>query len=349
MDVGIEMLVLENIYKKYGEGENETIALNHVNLKVARGSIFGIIGASGAGKSSLIRCANLLEKPTSGKVWINSIDITNFKPCQLSKIRQRIGMIFQNFNLLSQKNVYDNVSFPLKLLGFSKRTIQIKVSPLIDLVGLSERVKSYPSELSGGEQQRVAIARALASDPDLLLSDEATSALDPQTTRNVLQLLKRINSELGITILLITHEMSVIQTICDEAAVMSRGSLVEQQSVEKLFLAPRTAEAKALVQTVVGEEDAILLAKNTMESFSRNDALVLRLTFLGEQAGQPLITRVARQFSIDFVILRADIELVHDKPLGFLIVQIHGESMAIDSALVFLREHVGVEVIENAN
>ncbi|MBN9336853.1 MAG: ATP-binding cassette domain-containing protein, partial [Chryseobacterium sp.] len=232
------MIELLNVSKRFTTKNRIIQALSNVSLTVEKGEIFGVIGSSGAGKSTLIRCVNLLEKPNEGKVIVDNVELTKLSEAQLTLERRKIAMIFQHFNLLSSRTVFDNVAFPLELEGKSKSEIKEKVDSLLELVGLKEKAKDYPANLSGGQKQRVAIARALANDPKVLLCDEATSALDPATTKSILQLLKSINQKLNLTILLITHEMEVIKSICDKVAVIDNGQLVEQGKVEQIFIHP---------------------------------------------------------------------------------------------------------------
>ena len=248
------MIELLNLSKSF-KTKNKTIhALSDVSLTVEKGEIFGVIGTSGAGKSTLIRCVNLLEKPNEGKVIVDNIELTKLSDAQLTLERRKIAMIFQHFNLLSSRTVFDNIAFPLELEGKSKSAIKEKVNSLLDLVGLNDKAKDYPANLSGGQKQRVAIARALANDPKVLLCDEATSALDPATTKSILKLLKSINQKLNLTILLITHEMEVIKTICDKVAVIDHGKLAEQGNVEQIFTNPKQEITKGFIQSSLNVE-----------------------------------------------------------------------------------------------
>lgn len=242
------MYTLENLSKEFVGKENTVEAVKNVNLTIEKGEIFGIIGFSGAGKSTLVRCLNLLEVPTSGKVIFNGKNLLEISQAELRKCRQKIGMIFQSFNLLAQRNVVDNVCYPLEIAGVKRKDAYEKALELLDMVGIKDKAKNYPSQLSGGQKQRVAIARALATDPDVLLCDEATSALDPITTTAILDLLKSINQKLGVTIVIITHEMKVVGQICDKVAVMSDGSVVEQGEVKEIFVNPKSDFVKRLVE-----------------------------------------------------------------------------------------------------
>lgn len=241
------MIRVENLTKKFKVNGKENTVLNGINLSIERGEIFGVIGPSGAGKSTLIRCINLLEKPSSGKIIINGVNLTELNPRRLREERRKIGMIFQHFNLLSSRTVYGNVALPLEIAGVARETIKTRVLELLNLVGLEDRINYYPSSLSGGQKQRVGIARALANNPDVLLCDEPTSALDPQTTRAILNLLNSINKQLGLTIILITHEMQVIKEICNRVAVLQQGKIIEEGPTREVFSAPRTTAARNMV------------------------------------------------------------------------------------------------------
>lgn len=252
---------VENVCKSFKSKNGAVEAVKNISFDIEKGDIYGIIGLSGAGKSTLVRCLNLLERPSSGKVYINGRDLLALSDKELRKTRQNIGMIFQHFNLLMQSNVIDNVCFPLEIAGIKKKAAKERAFKLLETVGLADKAKAYPSQLSGGQKQRVAIARVLANNPEILLCDEATSALDPQTTRSILGLLKEINKKYGITIVIITHEMSVVKEICSHVAVLEHGELVEKNSVKELFRAPKTAAAKSLIMTgmhyvnIADEED----------------------------------------------------------------------------------------------
>lgn len=241
------MIELKNVSKLYESKEGNVLALDNINLTVEKGDIYGIMGLSGAGKSTLIRCINLLERPTSGEIWVDNIDLTKLSSNLLRQSRRSMGMIFQNYNLLTSRNVEKNIAYPLELNRLPKHEIKERVDQLLHLVGLTEKSKHYPSQLSGGQRQRIAIARALATNPKILLSDEATSALDPITSRSILNLLKEINEKLGITIVLITHQMEVIQQICHKAAVLKAGNIVEEGLVSRIFKAPQHPYTKLLL------------------------------------------------------------------------------------------------------
>ncbi|WP_419535582.1 methionine ABC transporter ATP-binding protein [Endozoicomonas sp.] len=339
------MIELNNLTKVFAAGGTEVKAIDGVSLTVPEGTIYGVIGSSGAGKSTLIRCVNLLEKPTSGQVLVDGQDLTLLSEKSLRQARHNIGMIFQHFNLLSSRTVYDNVALPLELAGATKSEIEQAVLPLLELTGLDSKRNSYPAQLSGGQKQRVAIARALASKPKVLLCDEATSALDPQTTRSILALLKDINRQLKITILIITHEMDVVKTICDRVAIMSFGKIIEENEVEQFFLNPQTDLAKEFVRSAIHEKPVAEIEARFQSDPSDGARPVVRITFVGQGVVQPLITKAARQFNTDFNILQADIETVNEKAMGFLMVEIMGEPEGIEQSLQFLKANVQVEVI----
>ncbi|MFZ6767606.1 methionine ABC transporter ATP-binding protein [Undibacterium sp. Di26W] len=320
------MLRIEQLGKYYKANGHAVRALHNINLDIQKGQIFGIIGRSGAGKSSLLRTLNLLERPSSGKVWIEGEDITAFDRQRLHGLRQRIGMVFQHFNLLHAKTVTENSAFPLKLTGeYTSDTIQTRVEELLDLVGLKDQGSKYPAQLSGGQKQRVGIARALANYPQLLLCDEATSALDPETTQAILRLLLDINQKLGLTIVLITHEMQVIRTICDAVAVIDAGEIVETGNVVDVFLHPQ----HAVTQSLVAENQALDLS--VLERSDQNgdqngdqdrDRHLLRLSYVGSSTHEPIITRIAVQTGIDIAILQGVIGRIKNTPYGQLLVEL---------------------------
>lgn len=338
------MITIKNLNKVYITPNGGKItALKNINLNIEKGDIFGIIGLSGAGKSTLIRCINRLEEPTTGKVIIDGVDITNLNIRELRKARKKIGMIFQHFNLLNSRNVEDNVAFPLEIVGMPKTEIKKRVSKLFNLVGLEDRGKHYPSELSGGQKQRVGIARALANDPKLLLCDEATSALDPQTTKSILALLKQINKTLGITIILITHEMSVIKEICNKVAVIERGEIIEQGTVFDVFSQPKTLTAKAFLNRSAYElPDDI----NVNQTANRR---LIRIFFPRDSARKPIISRMIRMFEVDVNILAGAIDKIQDQTFGTLTVEITGSEKQVSEAINFLyNENLEVEEVRKS-
>lgn len=316
------------------------LALDNVNLTINQGEIFGVIGASGAGKSTLLRLINHLEAPSQGDVLINDLSLQGISKKQLNKVKKDIGMIFQHFNLLNSRTVFHNVAIPLILQGRDKAFIRERVSELLAFVNLSDKAESYPDELSGGQKQRVGIARALATNPSILLCDEATSALDPHTTVQILLLLQEINRRYGITIVLITHEMSVVQKICHKVAVMANGQVVEQGSVLALFGQPQNAVTASFVQSVIHDRlPEQTVARIRQQSQSR----ALRLEFVGQTAQQPIVNQLIRTYPVEVNILFANMSEIQSTILGFMIVQIHGDAADIDAAIRYLDE-AGVKI-----
>jgi D-methionine transport system ATP-binding protein len=337
------MIELINLSKTYG---NSLQVLNNINLHVAPGEIFGVIGPSGAGKSTLIRCINMLEKPTSGQVIVANQDLTTLDEGKLREQRKHIGMIFQHFNLLSSRTVYQNVALPLEISGYTKKEIENAVYPLLELTGLQEKRNFYPSQLSGGQKQRVAIARALANKPRVLLSDEATSSLDPQTTHSILQLLKDINKRLNLTILLITHEMEVVKEICHHLAILEAGSIIEQADVLEFFSNPKTQVAKQLIRSSLQHNLPDIIKNRLHKDKTSGSDTLLRLSFLGEAAQEPLIAHLVQHFHIDINILQANIEVIRDEIIGVMLIQVGDVENKISAAIEFLRSrNVFVEVV----
>ena len=346
------MIKLDHITQTYKTPEGrEFKALDDVSIEIRPGEIFGIIGRSGAGKSTLVRCINLLNRPSEGTVTVDGKNLTELSEDELRESRRSIGMIFQHFNLLSSRTVYDNVALPLELVGTPKNVIREKVEPLLKLVGLTEHAHKYPSQLSGGQKQRVGIARALTNDPKVLLSDEATSALDPETTVATLALLKRINKELGLTIVMITHEMQVVKQICERVVVMNYGKIVEQGKVVDIFMSPQHETTKALIGNVMARDmPASILDRfrKARENHPNSDAVyLLRLAFSGNEVTRPVISECSRRFNLDFNILRGTVDDVQGQTLGSLTVLIEAESSVFIEAVNFLRES-GV-VVEEIN
>lgn len=346
------MIKLDHITQTYKTPEGrEFKALDDVSIEIRPGEIFGIIGRSGAGKSTLVRCINLLNRPSEGTVTVDGKNLTELSEDELRESRRSIGMIFQHFNLLSSRTVYDNVALPLELVGTPKNVIREKVEPLLKLVGLTEHAHKYPSQLSGGQKQRVGIARALTNDPKVLLSDETTSALDPETTVATLALLKRINKELGLTIVMITHEMQVVKQICERVVVMNYGKIVEQGKVVDIFMSPQHETTKALIGNVMARDmPASILDRfrKARENHPNSDAVyLLRLAFSGNEVTRPVISECSRRFNLDFNILRGTVDDVQGQTLGSLTVLIEAESSVFIEAVNFLREN-GV-VVEEIN
>ena len=368
---GEHMIKLENIDVTFTQGKKVVNAVRNVSVNVEDGDIYGIIGYSGAGKSTLVRTINLLQRPTSGNVEVNGVDLLKLKPNELRDARKKIGMIFQHFNLMNTLSVFDNVAFPLKkakkpkveegedgepldptaepkLVKLTKAEIKEKVDSLLQLVGLEDKANSYPSQLSGGQKQRVAIARALANDPDVLLCDEATSALDPKTTYSILELLKKVNEQLGITIVIITHEMQVVKEICNKVAVMEDGEVIEQGTVLDIFTNPQRNLTKDFIDTATHINQGIetVLSHEQLLNLKDGDYLV-KISFVGASTGEPLITKLSTQFQVAANILFANVEIIQETPVGTLLVGLSGEQASIESALSYIKgQGVSVEVLE---
>lgn len=321
-------------------------ALKNVDFHVPPGSIHGVIGLSGAGKSTLIRCVNLLERPTSGSVVVDGQEMTGLSSTELNQARHRIGMIFQHFNLLTTRNVYDNIALPLELMGKKRAVIRERVMPLLELTGLTDKANQYPAQLSGGQKQRVAIARALASEPRVLLCDEATSALDPQTTSSILTLLRDINQQLGLTILLITHEMEVVKSICHRVSLISGGELVEEAEVGDFFTAPRTQLGREFLNDFLQLEPPKALVERLEVEPGERTHPVVRLAFSGDAVSTPLISRLARECGVDVSILQAKVESIQDRTLGLMIAELLGDNEQTQRAIDYLETHdLNVEVL----
>jgi len=341
------VIQLQHISKVY-EGKNRVEALKDINLSIKEGEIYGIIGHSGAGKSTLIRCINMLERPTSGAVIVDGTDLVSLSETELRKARKSIGMIFQHFNLLSSRTVYENVAFPLELQGLSKSQIKERVMPILDIVKLTDRMDNYPSQLSGGQKQRVGIARALASDPKVLLCDEATSALDPTTTQDILDLLKDINRKMNLTIIMITHEMQVIREICDHVAVIEGGYILEEGTVVDVFTNPREKTTREFIGSVVKEDlpKAALAHLNMQDTWAEGTAPVVRLKFTGNATDEPVVAGLVKRFGLDVSILFGGIDYIQDTSVGRLIIVLEGERSKAQEGLDYIKElPIGSEVI----
>ncbi len=321
------MIQLVDLEKTYPSKSGPITALKNINLTIEDGDIFGIIGLSGAGKSTLVRCINLLERPTAGEVVVDGENLMQVKNKRLLEIRQNIGMIFQSFNLLEQRTVFENVRFPLELSKTPKEEAEKRVKELLALVGLSDREKSYPSQLSGGQKQRVAIARALATSPKYLLCDEATSALDPNTTRSILELLKEINKTLGVTVIVITHEMKVIESICTKVAVIDNSNIVECGKVSDVFADPQSSIAKELILP------DLIRAVQSAEGQTK-----LRLIFNGEVSDEPIISALALELKVAVNILFADTKDMDGKPFGHMVIALPSDPGTIEKVTKFLKE-----------
>ncbi len=334
------MIEFKDISKQY-ELKGQTLhALNQINLSIPTGSIFGIIGYSGAGKSTLIRLINLLERPSSGQIIINGTDFTALDAKTLRQERANIGMIFQHFNLMQTKTVAANIEMPMKLLGWSKAEREKRLEELLDFIDLKHKRQAFPDELSGGQKQRVGIARALANHPKILLCDEATSALDPQTTKSVLQLLKKINQEQGITIVMVTHEMDVIETVCDYVAVMEKGDVIETGSTLQIFSQPQHPTTKNFIQTVLQQHLPVNILNNLE---NQNHHSIYCLKFLGSSAQETVIQAVIKQFDISLNILFANMTEINGSVIGQMFIQLLGDSAEISAAVQYLKDN-GVQV-----
>jgi D-methionine transport system ATP-binding protein len=330
------VIKLKNLTKIYKKSNQEVTALKGISLEVHRGSIHGIIGLSGAGKSSLIRCINRLEEPSSGEVWVDGVNLMSLDNKGLRDARKGMGMIFQGFNLLSSKTVFDNIAFPLRLSKVPEAEIKKRVLDLLELVELSDKAGSYPSQLSGGQKQRVGIARALANEPKVLLCDEATSALDPKTTKQILTLLKSINDSLGITIIVVTHEMDVIKEICDYVTILEGGKVIEEGNTIDIFSKPRNQVTKHFV------ESTSYIPKEFLKD------IVLSLSFVGGSANEPIISKLMKEFDIEVNILSGRIEYIQNKPLGKLTVGIDNLSLDLENIISYLETHnVKAEVLKS--
>lgn len=337
------MIELINVSKRF-KTKNKTIqALSGVSLTVDKGEIFGVIGTSGAGKSTLIRCVNLLERPNEGQVIVDNVELTKLSDAQLTLERRKIAMIFQHFNLLSSRTVFDNVAFPLELEGKPKSEIMKKVNGLLELVGLSEKAKDYPASLSGGQKQRVAIARALANDPKVLLCDEATSALDPATTKSILQLLKSINQKLNLTILLITHEMEVIKTICDKVAVIDHGQLAEQGKVEQIFIHPEKEITKGFIQSSLNV-GLPTIYQDAVGNDSKDGNPLVKILVRGNDEQSSVIINLYEKFDVKAKIISAQLEYVGHLSFGVLLLELKEGN--INEALAYLEdEYANAEIL----
>jgi D-methionine transport system ATP-binding protein len=340
------LIELRNVSKTFIT-DHKIQALKDVNLHIPKGEIFGIIGQSGAGKSTLIRCVNGLEKPDTGEVIVDGVNMCKLNPVDLREARKRIGMIFQHFNLLASRTVAGNIAYPLEIAGVKRSAIKERVDELLHLVGLEDKANAYPRQLSGGQKQRVGIARALANRPQVLLCDEATSALDPETTKSVLHLLADINHKMGLTIVLITHEMAVIQEICDQVAVLDNGTIEEIGSVIEILARPRTDAAKRMVQGLISIQIPPELLERPKQSLTES-CVLLKLKFIGSRVHEPVISRMLRKFSVEANILFGKIDQIKDIPFGVLLVEICGLPDQVEKAIAYMNEQgVETEVVTN--
>lgn len=334
------MIKIQGVSQRFKSKNGTVDAVRDVNIDIPKGQIFGIIGRSGAGKSTLVRTINMLNRPTSGKIIFDGKDMGALSSRDLLHARREIGMIFQHFNLLSSRTVFDNVAFPLELSGKSKADIKKRVDELLELVGLTQLKDRYPAQLSGGQKQRVGIARALANNPKVLLSDESTSALDPETTRSILDLLKRINRELGLTIVLITHQMEVIKQICDRVAVMNAGEVIEQGSVLDIFLNPKSPVTLAMIGNLIAQELPNTVLERVRTHLSRphaNKDHLLRLAFTDSDVDQPLLSDTIHRYDLNFSILHGQIDEIQGQAFGSLATLVNGTEANIQSAVEYLR------------
>ncbi|WP_033826506.1 methionine ABC transporter ATP-binding protein [Bacillus andreraoultii] len=339
------MITFEQVSKTFKTNDREVHAVENISLTIHKGEIFGVIGFSGAGKSTLLRLVNLLEKPTSGKVIVNNQEIERLSEKELRKLRQNIGMIFQNFNLFASRTVYGNIAYPLKLAGVPKTEIKKRVAELLRFVGLEDKANYYPENLSGGQKQRVGIARALSTSPKILICDEATSALDPETTSEILHLLKKVNQDLNITILLITHEMNVIRKICDRVAVMENGRVIEEGPVVEIFSNPKTKTTKNFINSVLNDT----ISDSLLKELRQNGITKLyRLTFQGPATKQPVLSRIAKKYDVEVNILNGNISDLQGELFGYVIVELKGVEENVKKVLEALKEHVQIkEVLTN--
>lgn len=332
------MIRLKEICVSFASGGKQVDAVREASLEIAKGEIFGVIGTSGAGKSTLLRTINLLQKPSQGSIVIDGTDVTHLKGEELRRLRLETGMIFQQFNLIHTKTVYDNIAFAMRAAGKPKEEIRRRVMEVLELVGLADKAEVYPARLSGGQKQRVGIARAIANNPRVLLCDEPTSALDLETTHSILELLKEINQKLGITTVIISHEMHVIKQICDRVAVMYQGEVVETGDVFSVFAVPRHDFTRQLVNRSIN----LQLPQRILNDKSKR---LLKIVYRGTKAEEALISEAARTFQVDVNVLHGQIEYIADQPIGILIVSLEGEAAAKSSAEAFLKSRVA-EVIE---
>ncbi|MDR2099327.1 MAG: methionine ABC transporter ATP-binding protein [Campylobacteraceae bacterium] len=335
------MVNIKHVSVEFKDKNHSFKAVNNVSLKIKKGEIFGIVGTSGAGKSTLLRTINLLQKPTSGNIFIDSVNITNFTSDKLRSVRHGIGMIFQHFNLIHTKTVFDNIAFPMVIAGTQKDAVKRRVSELAELVGLLDKIHFYPSQLSGGQKQRVGIARALANNPRILLCDEPTSALDLETTNSILELLKNIHKKTGITTIFITHEMDVIKKICTRVAVMDKGVVVESADAYDIFALPKHSFTKKLVSHTLNLE-------LPQRIFDSTKGVLLKIIYSGEKAEESVLSDIIRKFDVDINILHGKIEYINEIPLGILIVNIKNENGAkIDNIIKYLNQRTASAEVFN--
>lgn len=332
------MIEIKDVSVEFETSDGRVDAVKDVNISIKEGEVFGVIGYSGAGKSTLVRTINMLQIPTSGQVIVNGKDMTRLSEKELLEACKKIGMIFQHFNLMKQRTVAENVAFPLHKSGLSKSEIDQKVDRLLELVDLTDRKNAYPAQLSGGQKQRVGIARALANDPKVLLCDEATSALDPNTTLQILDLLKKVNEEMGITIVIITHEMAVIRSICDRVAIMSDGRVVEQGTIFDIFTNPQNPITQSFIESASQKEkDIQSIADEVKEKYGAQQAHLVRLDYAGDDTGDRLVANLVKDYQLSLNILYADIQMIQGQPTGTLLLEVEGDVSTIEAAVKHLR------------
>lgn len=325
------MIHIHSLSKSFASKSGNVDALKDINLEIAKGDIFGIIGESGAGKSTLIRCINRIETPTEGAVLINGVNILNLNEKELIKLRRRMGMIFQNFNLLSRKTCAENIAFPLRIARYNQKDIDKRVDELLDLVGLKDKKNSYPSQLSGGQKQRVAIARAIADNAEILLCDEATSALDPTTTKSILKLLRDINATLGITIVLITHQMEVIKEICNKVAVIVDGNIVETGSTYDVVTQPKNAVTKRFFHDNMQDIEIPIV-------YTENHSITIKINFLDDKAYEPIISKMVKEIGTEVNIIGGHISNIQSRGFGNLIINLKGEPAIVEKSIKYIQE-----------
>lgn len=343
------MIELKNIDVHFPSDDYVVKAVKNVSLTIDKGDIFGVVGYSGAGKSTLVRTINLLQKPTSGQVHVNGMDMLDLSPNKLRTARKKIGMIFQHFNLMNARTVSGNILYALRSSKMSKEEKKVKVTELLELVGLSDKQDAYPSQLSGGQKQRVGIARALANDPEVLLCDEATSALDPKTTTDILKLLKDLNKKLGLTIVLITHEMDAIKEICNKVAVMEQGQIIEQGDIVKIFTQPENPLTQEFIQNALGIDQALkkLSEQKSLMALSP-DSQVAQLAFKDGSASEPFIKEVYQRFNIGTNIVYGNVEILDGEIIGYLVVIFKGDFNALQETYHFLEaNNISIELLEH--
>lgn len=336
------MIEFSDVSKIFKVKNREVKAVQNVSLKIEKGDIFGVIGFSGAGKSTLLRMVNLLEKPTAGTVKVHDTDLMKLSPKELRGLRRNIGMIFQNFNLMTSRTVAGNIAYPMKLEKVPKKESERRTKELLSFVGLSEKAKDYPEQLSGGQKQRVGIARALANNPDILICDEATSALDPETTADILKLLKRVNAELGITVLLITHEMNVIQEICNRVAVMENGFVIESGDVYDVFTNPQHPTTQRFIQSVNQDRPSEAILKEWRKNGGNH---LYRVLFKGSTTHTPLLSEITQKYGVYFNILYGTVRELQQQMFGNLLVSFEGDERAIKKAISELQQIVEMEEV----